>query len=296
MMSDQLPVLQQDGRKVQRLPVWLKKKLGPAPVMHKMKAALRQRGLHTVCEEASCPNIGECWAAGTATLMILGDICTRHCGFCDVQAGSPRPVDPDEPEQLARMVAALDLKHVVITCVARDDLADRGASQFARCVEAVRSECPATRIELLTTDFSLLDEAISVVLEARPDIWNHNIETVARLTDKVRHRARYEDTLKFFRIIKQRRPEQKTKSGLMLGLGETHDEIMVTLQDLREVGCDMLTIGQYLRPAKRNLPVAAYVEPVRFEQYGQVARELGFEAVASGPFVRSSYHAEEMLR
>lgn len=291
----ELPVVGSRAQASRRLPPWLKKKLGPAGPLHQMKRALRARGLHTVCEEASCPNIGECWAAGTATFMILGDICTRHCGFCDVESGRPRAVDPAEPEQLAAMVQQLQLKHVVITCVARDDLADGGATQFARCIEAVRRASPTTTVEVLTTDFSLQEEAIERVLAARPDVLNHNVETVQRLTPRVRHRFRYEDSLRFLAMAKAKSSGQVTKSGLMLGLGESEAEIETTLRDLKSVNCDIVTIGQYLRPARRNLPVVNYVEPGKFEEWGKRAQELGFRSVASGPFVRSSYHADDLL-
>lgn len=293
----ELPVRNQgvNGWRSARLPQWLKKKLGPASALHRMKSDLRRHGLHTVCEEASCPNIGECWSAGTATFMILGDICTRHCGFCDVQAGQPRPIDPDEPRHVAEMVSRLGLHHVVITCVARDDLADRGAGQFVRCIQSVREQNPATRIEILTTDFSGVDEAIYTVLLAKPDVFNHNIETVRRLTSRVRHRAGYEESLHFLATLKERQPGQVTKSGLMLGLGESHEEIIQCLEDLRAVDCDLLTIGQYLQPAARNLPVVDYITPERFADYGRTAETMGFRSVASGPFVRSSYYAEKMV-
>lgn len=292
----ELPVINREQREhKRRLPPWLKKKWGPAEPIHQMKVQLRSRGLHTVCEEASCPNIGECWAAGTATFMILGDICTRHCGFCDVRSGRPRAVDAGEPGQLAAMVKRLQLKHVVITCVARDDLEDRGASQFVRCIEAVRSASPTTTVEILSTDFSLLESAIEQVVAAGADVLNHNIETVRRLTSQVRHRFRYEDSLKFLALVKAKSRSQLTKSGLMLGLGETDEEIEQALQDLRAVECDIVTIGQYLRPARRNLPVREFVSPERFTEWGRRARELGFRSVASGPFVRSSYHAEDLL-
>ncbi len=277
-----------------RLPVWLKKKLGPQGPIHALKKDLRGRGLHTVCEEASCPNLGECWNAGTATFMILGEICTRHCGFCDVTAGQPGPVDVEEPRQLAHMVALMGLKHVVITCVARDDLEDGGADHFVKCIREVRTKCPKTKVEILTTDFSLNYEAIDQVLAAQPDVFNHNIETVARLSPQVRHRASYAHTLRFLAYIKEQCPQQLSKSGLMLGLGECESEVFATLQDLRAAGCDIVTIGQYLRPAKRNLPVVDFIRPEQFKVYESKAYELGFHSVASGPFVRSSYHAEEM--
>jgi lipoyl synthase len=278
-----------------RLPPWMKKRLGPAGPIHEMKVKLRGRGLHTVCEEASCPNLGECWSAGTATFMILGDICTRHCGFCDVTAGKPGPVDAEEPRQVAEMVKQMNLKHVVITCVARDDLEDGGAAHYVTCIEKVRAQNPKTDIEVLTTDFQMNEDAIRLVIAAGPTIFNHNVETVERLTSIVRHRATYQQSLSFLKLIKTMNPDQRTKSGLMLGLGETEAEIMTTLRDLRSVGCEIVTIGQYLRPAKRNLPVVDFIPPEKFVEYEKYAYDLGFYSVASGPFVRSSYHAEEMV-
>ncbi len=294
---DKLPVVaHRERRRHQRLPQWLKKKLGPSAPIHDMKVRLRDRGLHTVCEEASCPNIGECWTAGTATLMILGDICTRHCGFCDVTAGKPLPVDPTEPHHVAEMTELLQLKHLVLTCVARDDLPDRGAHHFVECIEAVRARCSDTKIEILTTDFAMITEAIDEVIAAAPDVFNHNLETVERLTAQVRHNANYRQTLDFLAYIKSRNPQQVSKSGLMLGLGEQREEVIQALRDLRGVDCQIVTIGQYLRPAQRNLPVIEFIPPEQFAEYEQIAYDLGFDSVASGPFVRSSYHAEQMLK
>ncbi len=288
---------QQNSRQLrpQRLPPWLKKKLGSGAARHRMKERLRSRGLHTVCEEASCPNLGECWSVGTASFMILGDICTRHCAFCDVTAGVPRTVNENEPTELANIVSLLELKHVVVTCVARDDLEDRGAGQFIRCIGAVREESPGTVIEILTTDFSMLYPEIDKVLAAEPDVFNHNIETVERLSNRVRSRATYQGTLQFLSYLKERNPRQTTKSGLMVGLGETREEVIQTLADLRRAACDIVTIGQYLRPARRNLPVVEFVKPELFEEYEAVAQNLGFRSVASGPFVRSSYQAEKLV-
>lgn len=278
-----------------RLPNWLVKPFHFSDKVRDLKTELRARGLHTVCEEARCPNLGECWERGTATFMILGDACTRHCGFCSVTAGRPEPVDPEEPAKVAEMVDILKLKHVVITCVARDDLDDGGASHFVRTIQAVRSKKPDCRVEILTTDFGMNREAMETVCRARPDVFNHNLETVERLTDRVRHRATYRNTLKFLGRIKEFAPDLRTKSGIMVGLGETREEVVQALKDLRGVGCGILTIGQYLQPTKKNLPVAEFVEPKIFKEYERIAYDLGFESVASGPFVRSSYHAEEMI-
>ena len=262
-----------------------------------MRVDLRGHGLHTVCEEASCPNLGECWRAGTATFMILGDICTRNCRFCNVEEGEPRGIDPDEGERLADMVEHLKLNHVVITSVARDDLCDLGASHFVDCIQKVRGLCPKTKIEVLTTDFSLIDSAIDRVLfEGKPDVFNHNLETVRRLTDRVRHRATYDNSLRFLAYLKGRRPGQVTKSGFMLGLGEGKKEVIETLEDLHAVGCEIVTIGQYLRPSLQHLPVEEYIAPESFKEYEDMAYSIGFRCVASGPFVRSSYRAKEMVR
>jgi len=271
------------------------KPFGFSENIHTLKARLRERGLHTVCEEARCPNLGECWSRGTATFMILGDVCTRHCGFCSVTAGKPAPVDAEEPAKVAEMVSLLELKHVVITCVARDDLEDRGAAHFVGVIQAIRSREPGCKVEILTTDFGMKRDAMETVCRAKPDVFNHNLETVRSLTPRVRHRASYENTLEFLRRVKTFDPSMTTKSGLMLGLGETRGEVLTAMKDLRGTGCSILTIGQYLRPTSRNLPVAAYVEPKVFEDYERIGYDMGFESVASSPFVRSSYHADAMV-
>lgn len=293
-----LPSLPNPPRKTRttRLPNWLVKSLRFSEKVRELKTKLRARDLHTVCEEARCPNLGECWERGTATFMILGGVCTRHCGFCSVTAGRPEPVDAEEPSKVAEMVGILGLKHVVITCVARDDLDDCGASHFVRVIQAVRSRKPDCMVEILTTDFQMKRGAMEAVCRARPDVFNHNLETVERLTDRVRHRANYRDTLEFLRRIKRFDPDLKTKSGIMVGLGEKREEVVQALKDLRDVGCELLTIGQYLQPTTKNLPVAEFVELKVFEEYEKIAYEIGFESVASGPFVRSSYHADEMIR
>lgn len=279
----------------QRLPSWLIKPFGFSENVHHLKKELRDRRLHTVCEEARCPNLGECWAQKTATLMILGDVCTRHCGFCSIQAGVPQPVDPDEPRKVAEIVRLLGLKHVVITCVARDDLPDIGASHFVRVIEAIRAENPGCSVEILTTDFQMKPDAVENVCRAKPDVFNHNIETVERLTSRVRHRATYEHSLAFLKMIKNFDPTLTTKSGMMLGLGETREEVSKTLSDLIASGVQVLTVGQYLQPTTSNLAVVEYVRPEIFEDIEQEALALGFQSVASGPFVRSSYHAGEMI-
>lgn len=278
-----------------RLPEWLKKNLGSFEVLHEMKRELRDLSLHTVCEEARCPNIGECWANRTATLMILGKTCTRHCGFCAVTAGKPVGLDPEEPNHVAEMVEKLRLRHVVITMVARDDLPDGGAGQLAQVIETVRAVNPETRIEVLTSDFQGSRDSLQTVIGARPDVFNHNLETVERLTPRVRHRATYLSSLKILGEAKEIDPALVTKSGLMLGLGERSYEVEQALVDLRSAGCELLTIGQYLQPTSKNLPVVEFVHPTIFENWRERAEELGFRQVASGPFVRSSYHAEKMI-
>ncbi len=279
-----------------RLPSWLVKPLGSQDRIHELKTRFRGRELHTVCEEARCPNLGECWSAGTATFMILGGVCTRHCGFCSVEAGQPEPVDSREPAHVAEMVTHLKLRHAVITCVARDDLADGGASHFATTIEAIRQALPECRVEVLTTDFGLQRPSMERVCQSRPDVFNHNLETVERLSPRVRHRASYANSLEFLRRIKVFDSTLTTKSGIMLGLGEKDVEVEQALRDLHGAGCEIVTIGQYLQPSARNLPVASYVHPDRFKELEVFCRELGFKSVASGPFVRSSYHAGEMVR
>jgi lipoic acid synthetase len=253
-------------------------------------------GLETICESARCPNRSECWTRRTATFMILGDVCTRPCGFCAVKRGHPTAVADDEPDRLAEACARLGLKHVVITSVTRDDLADGGAEQFRRSILAVRRRTGAT-IEVLTPDFDGDPRAIDRVLSAEPEVFNHNLETVARLQQYVRRKSQYAVSLTVLEHARRRRPEarMRTKSGLMLGLGETTEEIVETLADLRAVGCDLVTLGQYLQPSPRHLPVVRYLPPAEFDELGRLARLLGFAQVASGPFVRSSYHADEMV-
>jgi lipoic acid synthetase len=280
---------------IQQLPRWLKRNVPKGNANHFTAKLIDELRLETVCDHAKCPNRMECYAHKTATFMILGDVCTRRCGFCHVTKGKTRPLDPTEPARLADAVAALGLKHVVITCVTRDDLRDGGAGHFVRCIEAVRQWTGAT-IEVLPGDFAGNGDAVDRLVDAAPEVYNHNTETVPRLYGSVRGRkSDYRWTLEMFRRIKRRAPAMKTKSGLMLGLGETREELMDTLADLLDAGCEMLTLGQYLRPSLDQLPVVRYVEPEEFTELGQAARQLGFKQVASGPFVRSSYHAREMV-
>lgn len=251
--------------------------------------------LNTVCVEARCPNLNECWSRGTATFMILGDECTRRCGFCAVGTAKPKPPEDDEPERMAEAAAQLGLRHVVITSVARDDLPDEGAGHFARCIAAVRNRLPLATVEVLVPDFHGKPELIRIVTGARPEVYNHNLETVARLQKKARPAARYERSLNVLRTAKELDPRAMTKSGLMVGLGETTEELQEAMRDLRSANCDLLTIGQYLRPGDHYLPVERYYPPEEFDELAAFARELGFGAVASGPFVRSSYFAETLF-
>jgi lipoic acid synthetase len=276
----------------QRLPEWLRLKLPTSSTFGQTRNLLNDLNLHTVCESAQCPNHWECWSQGTATFMIAGDRCTRACGFCAVSTAKPFPLEADEPQRVAEATRRMKLRHVVITAVARDDLHDGGADHFRRTIEAVREANPGTAIEVLVPDFNDKDDAINLVLAARPDIFNHNLETVRRLTPSVRSRATYDRSLTVLRKARERGGEQVfTKSGIMLGLGETEEELLASLADLRSAGCEILTLGQYLQPTVQNLPVASFVTPAKFAEYGRQALALGFRHVASGPMVRSSYHA-----
>jgi lipoyl synthase len=275
-----------------RLPEWLRLPLPTSSAFGRTRNLLSDLRLHTVCESAKCPNHWECWSQGTATFMIAGNRCTRACGFCAVDTSRPFPLEPDEPDRVAEATRRLGLKHVVITAVARDDLADGGADHFRRTIEAVRAANPGIVIEVLVPDFLDKDDAIDAVLSARPHIYNHNLETVRRLTPAVRSRATYDRSLSVLRKVKDREGNSLfTKSGLMLGLGETEKELIEAFRDLREACCDILTLGQYLQPSLQHLPVTAFVPPDTFAAYGRLAREMGFVHVASGPLVRSSYHA-----
>jgi lipoic acid synthetase len=275
-----------------RLPRWLKRPL-PQPGMAFTSGVISDLRLETVCESAKCPNRTECWSQKTATFMVLGNVCTRPCGFCSVPKGKTETVELDEPERVAEAAERLGLKHVVITSVTRDDLPDGGADHFYHCVLAVRERTGAA-VEVLTPDFLGNTAAIDRVLEARPDVFNHNTETVPRLYHRVRRNADYQRTLDLLARVKRRAPEIPTKSGLMLGLGETREELLDVCADLRTVGCEMITLGQYLQPTPAHLPVERFVPPEEFDEIGEQVRNLGFAMVASGPFVRSSYHAGEM--
>lgn len=281
-------------------PEWIRVRLAggeEAERFQQIKATLRAHQLHTVCEEASCPNIHECFGKGTATFMILGDVCTRRCPFCDVAHGKPLPPDPAEPEHLARTVAAMRLRYVVITSVDRDDLRDGGAAHFAACIRAVRAHSPSTRIEVLVPDFrGRLKAALEAFAQDLPDVMNHNLETVPRLYRQARPGADYAHSLRLLAEFKARHPEVATKSGLMVGLGETDEEIVQVMRDLRAHGCDMLTIGQYLQPSSGHLPVERYVPPQTFAAFEREALALGFRHAACGPLVRSSYWADRQAQ
>ncbi|HYV32818.1 MAG TPA: lipoyl synthase [Candidatus Binatia bacterium] len=277
-----------------RLPAWLRLRLPTADTFGQTRQLLADLRLHTVCESARCPNHWECWSKGTATFMIAGDRCTRACGFCAVTTARPLALDAEEPQRVAEATRRMHLKHVVITAVARDDLADGGAEHFRQTIEAVRGTNPGIVIEILVPDFLDKDLAIDTVLAADPHIYNHNLETVRRLTATVRSRATYDRSLSVLGKVKAKRGDSiYTKSGLMLGLGETEAELMAALEDLRRARCDLLTLGQYLQPTLRHLPVVEFIPPARFVEYGERARRMGFAHVASGPMVRSSYHADD---
>ena len=276
-----------------RKPPWIRVRLRSTPPGYaRTRDLVRGLRLHTVCEEAACPNVGECWSAGHATVMILGDVCTRACAFCNVRTGLPAAVDPQEPERLGAAAAALGLSHVVVTSVDRDDLADGGASQFVRSIEAIRRAAPGTTVEVLTPDFRRKPGAVDRVAAARPDVYNHNVETVARLYRSVRPGASYRESLRLLARVKQVAPGVFTKSGLMLGLGEERAEVLALLDDLRGADVDFVTIGQYLRPTPRHAPVVRYWTPQEFVDLGREAWARGFQMVSASPMTRSSYHAE----
>ena len=275
-------------------PRWIRARSPNSPEVARLKQLLREHDLYTVCEEAACPNLGECFAHGTATFMIMGDICTRRCPFCDVAHGRPEPLDENEPTNLAQTIQAMGLRYVVITSVDRDDLRDGGANHFAECIDAVRQRSPATKLEILVPDFrGRMDKALSALGNALPDVFNHNLETVPRLYKQARPGADYHWSLQLLQRFKQEHPGVPTKSGLMLGLGETLEEVRQVMQDLREHDCDMLTLGQYLQPGQYHLPVSRYVTPEEFKQLETIGYQMGFKNVASGPMVRSSYHADK---
>jgi lipoyl synthase len=276
-----------------RKPPWIRVRAGGGERFTEIKRVLREARLHTVCEEASCPNIGECFGHGTATFMIMGDLCTRRCPFCDVAHGRPQPLDADEPRHLGETIAAMKLRYVVITSVDRDDLRDGGAGHFVDCIRAVRALSPATKIEILTPDFrGRLERALEVLDGAPPDVMNHNLETVPRLYRQARPGSDYAHSLALLAGFKARHPEVPTKSGLMLGLGETNEEILAVMRDLRAHHVDMLTLGQYLQPSRHHLPVARFAHPDEFAMFGREAAAMGFANAACGPMVRSSYHAD----
>jgi len=276
------------------LPEWLRKEPKHRRA-EPLRRELERQGIHTVCQSARCPNIGDCFSRGTATFMLLGDVCTRRCGFCAVKTGRGEPVDPFEPLKVATMVKRLGLRHAVLTSVARDDLPDQGATQFAKTVRAIKTLCPTTTVEVLTPDFKAHPDLIAIVVQSQPEVYNHNVETVPRLQKLVRPQASYERSLRVLEIVKGLQPTMLTKSGLMLGLGETMDEVVQVLKDLRQVGCDIVTIGQYLRPTLRHLPVVRYVPPEEFTELERIGYQLGFRFVFAGPFVRSSYLADLAL-
>ncbi len=316
-MSEELPVKRtrriprgeklRDAAKVERIPVkviatdgllrkpdWIRVRVSVSPEVQRIKALLRRHNLSTVCEEANCPNLGECFSGGTATFMIMGDICTRRCPFCDVGHGKPNALDPAEPANLATAIADLRLRYVVITSVDRDDLRDGGAQHFADCIREARARSPQLQVEILTPDFrGRMDAALDILTAEPPDVFNHNLETVPRLYREARPGANYEWSLDLLHQYKLRKPEVRTKSGLMVGLGETKDEIIAVMKDMRAHQIDMLTIGQYLQPSRDHLPVRRYVEPAEFDEYAAIAEEIGFVHAACGPLVRSSYHADK---
>jgi lipoic acid synthetase len=278
---------------VLRKPDWIRVKAPGGEVYVETRAIVKENKLHTVCEEAGCPNIGECWSKKHATMMIMGDTCTRACAFCNVKTGLPAALDPAEPANVARAVAAMGLEHVVITSVDRDDLADGGAAHFVAVIQAIRAAAPATTIEILTPDFLRKDGAAEAVIDAKPDVFNHNLETVPRLYLKIRPGARYYASLRLLEKVKERDPAQFTKSGLMVGLGETREEVMQVMDDMRSAGVDFLTIGQYLQPTRKHAAVDRFVDPEEFKGYEAIAWAKGFSMVSASPLTRSSYHAGE---
>ncbi|MFI3216312.1 MAG: lipoyl synthase [Methylococcales bacterium] len=288
-----IPVKVEQKETTLRKPDWIRVKLSAGQEISNVKKLLRESGLHSVCEEAACPNLVECFQHGTATFMIMGDLCTRRCPFCDVAHGKPQALDENEPRQLAEAVHKLALKYVVITSVNRDDLRDGGAGHFAACIREIRQIAPNTKIEVLVPDFrGRVEKALEILCNFSCDVFNHNLETVPRLYAKARPGADYEGSLDLFRQFSLALPNIPTKSGLMLGIGETPEEVEEVMRDLLAAGCSMLTLGQYLQPSKAHLSVEEYVTPEQFERYGDIARNLGFKQVASAPMVRSSYHAD----
>ena len=277
----------------ERKPKWLKVKLPTAKAYKDIKSVVKQHKLHTICESGNCPNIGECWGEGTATFMILGNICTRSCGFCNVQTGKPQPADINEPRRVAESIKLMKVKHAVITSVDRDDLKDGGSKIWAMTIKEIRRLNPTTTMETLIPDFKANSTQIQRIIDAAPEVVSHNIETVKRLTKKVRIQAKYERSLETLNILSN--SGMRTKSGIMLGLGENEKEVIETIQDLRNVGISILTLGQYLQPTLKHLPVAEYINPKQFQELKEIALQMGFKVIESGPLVRSSYHAEKHL-
>ncbi|MBI5116544.1 lipoyl synthase [Candidatus Poribacteria bacterium] len=277
-----------------KFPPWIKKRLPASPVADLTRRILEQYDLNTVCRSAHCPNIGECFARGTATFMIMGNVCTRSCRFCAVKTGKPSPPEDSEPERISLAAKEMGLRHVVVTSVTRDDLEDGGAAHFAAVIRALRKHNPQASVEVLVPDFKGSEDSVRIVVDAQPDVFNHNVETVLSLYTTVRPEAGYRTSLGVLALAKKLRTDMLTKSGLMLGLGERHEEVEAVLYDLRRADCDIVTIGQYLRPSPEHLPVVEFVEPAEFERYLGLCKQMGFRAVASGPFVRSSYNAIEV--
>ena len=277
-------------------PDWIRVRVPASPEVARIKGLLRKHKLASVCEEANCPNLGECFGGGTATFMIMGEICTRRCPFCDVAHGRPNALDENEPIELAQAIAEMNLKYVVVTSVDRDDLRDGGAQHFANCIRETRALSPNIRVEILVPDFrGRMDIALDILEKEAPDVFNHNLETVPSLYKKVRPGSEYEWSLLLLKKYKERRPDVLTKSGLMLGLGETREELLQVMRDMRAHDIDMITLGQYLQPSRDHLPVERFVHPDEFAEFGKIAEELGFKSVASGPLVRSSYHADKQV-
>jgi lipoic acid synthetase len=288
-----IPIKVEQPETALRKPDWIRIKISSSDEITRVKQLLREHQLHTVCEEAACPNLAECFQQGTATFMIMGDLCTRRCPFCDVAHGKPLPLDKDEPQHLANAIKAMALKYVVITSVDRDDLRDGGAGHFADCINKIRQQTPSTKIEILVPDFrGRVDKAVAILANEPCDVFNHNLETVPRLYKQVRPGSDYQGSLNLLKQFHEAQPTVPTKSGLMLGVGEEKAEVHQVMQDLLDHGCSMLTLGQYLQPSKAHLPVKAYITPAEFDEYGEIAKAMGFKQVASAPMVRSSYHAD----
>jgi len=289
-MTNEPPILTEKPKRGPRKPEWLKTPLGQTKQFHGVRELIKGQSLFTVCEEAACPNMGECWSRGTATIMIMGDTCTRSCGFCNVKTGRPDPLDPAEPRRVAEAIREFGLKYIVITSVDRDELPDAGAGHFAETIRTCHEIAPETRLEVLVPDFKGMPESIQVVCDAKPEVFAHNMETVARLHARVRPQAKYWRSLDVLGQAKQR--GMVVKSGIMVGLGETREEVIEVMRDLVEVGCDLLTIGQYMQPSPRHLPVLEYIHPEQFKEYRELGMSFGLKHVESGPLVRSSYRAE----